>query len=33
MFNDFEWVWNGLLAVSLIYTAYLFGYAILLGGL
>ena len=31
MFNDFEWVFNALLVVGLIYTAYIIGYAIYLG--
>jgi len=30
MFNDFEWVFNALLVVGLIYTAYIIGYAIYL---
>lgn len=33
MFKDFEWVFNALLFVSLIYTAYIVGYAIYLGGM
>ena len=33
MFNDFEWVFNALLVVSLIYTAIILGEAIYLGGL
>jgi hypothetical protein len=33
MFNNFDWVFNALLVVGLIYTAYIIGYAIHLGGL
>ena len=33
VFNDFEWVWNVLVFVSVIYTAYIVGCAIYLGGL
>ena len=33
MFNDFEWVFNALLFVALIYTAYIVGYSIYLGDL
>lgn len=31
MFNDYEWVFNALLCVALIYVAYIMGYAIFLG--
>lgn len=33
MFKDYEWVFNALLVVSLVYTAYIVGYAIYLGDL
>jgi hypothetical protein len=33
MFKDFEWVFTALLVVSLVYTAYIVGYAIYLGDL
>jgi hypothetical protein len=33
MFNDYEWLWTFLLCLGLLYTAYIIGYAIHLGGL